>query len=1042
VLRWTVGGSRSSEHHREIVAIAAMMSLYFLVVLSVGILRPVRASLALDGLAPGDFYQVYLVSAGVIAFVPLVNRLSDRIPWQRLIPAIACFFGLNLVAFRALYVDGSTVFGFAFYGWYDLFAAVLVTQFFIIAQLFFHARLAKNAYPLIIAGGALGATIGAGLSGFLAERLGTQNLMLVAAIPIALFAAAIPIVWSVGSPVTAQPERHRPRRVARRGGRLGTIAADRQVQLIAATVLIIILVKQIVDYQFQTITKEIFVDRDAVTAFQGKFYAATQWLPLLALAGMRPLLRWRGVGLVVLIFPVAMLLTNVGLVLFWGLWVAVAAKGAETTLRYSVERATREILYVPIPDDLKLKAKNYIDAALERGAGKLASALVIGLVVGVLGLQYQHVAWVGAGLAIVWILMALRVRREYVQALARSVNERFASFRGASASLDDPATVAAIRDALRGEERQAAFGLKLLEEVAGEAGIRFLASELTALLAHPHPALRARALALLARSRAAVQPESIRERLYDPEPTVREAAVLAHCSLAPSADELVHDLLHADEADVRTAVLTCLARGDLNSSVELRESTLSELKARYRDSADGAPGERIERALVAAVLRPPDAAASLEPLMADPDPRVARTAIWSAALIGDAQLHPRLAAALARPETRSVARDGLISQGNAALPVLIARLLDEWEAPAVRRQIPSILGRMPSPETVQALVRCVLAAETDQILDHRALKALSKLRAGDPELTFDAGAVSALLEQCLDASRRYAQARHALAARDGESNGSPLPGLLAQAVNEAWAERREEVFRCLGLRYAPDEVHRAFLGVTRGETVSRANALEWLENTVGYRLFQRLEPVLGENTGKCGTREFMEVLKRLASGQDRWTAHLALLTARHLGGDHADAAELADPKLSTTRLPRSHEMNLVETVLLLQKVDILRAARSEHLALVASIAEEIDVDAGATLLRKGEPGDALFVVVRGEVLLESEEQRMTITEGQAVGTWAVIDDVPNMLEATAAGPARVLRIWREDFHALLTDHPELAIGMLQGLARRIRGLVA
>jgi ATP/ADP translocase len=52
----------------------AMMALFFLVVCAVGILRPIKNSLALDGLGSTSFYKVYLVSAIVILFVPLFNR--------------------------------------------------------------------------------------------------------------------------------------------------------------------------------------------------------------------------------------------------------------------------------------------------------------------------------------------------------------------------------------------------------------------------------------------------------------------------------------------------------------------------------------------------------------------------------------------------------------------------------------------------------------------------------------------------------------------------------------------------------------------------------------------------------------------------------------------------------------------------------------------------------------------------------------------------------------------------------------------------------
>ncbi|MGD8281934.1 MAG: hypothetical protein PVF69_12315, partial [Gemmatimonadota bacterium] len=119
-------GKRAS----DLVRLGSMMSLYFVVLVSVGILRPVKNALALDGRAEGDFYQVYLVSALAVLFAPVFNHLADRVPWRRLIPATAAFFALNLVLFRVAYSDGSTTFGLIFYGWYDLFAAALVTQFF------------------------------------------------------------------------------------------------------------------------------------------------------------------------------------------------------------------------------------------------------------------------------------------------------------------------------------------------------------------------------------------------------------------------------------------------------------------------------------------------------------------------------------------------------------------------------------------------------------------------------------------------------------------------------------------------------------------------------------------------------------------------------------------------------------------------------------------------------------------------------------------------------------------------------------------------
>ena len=135
-------------------------------------------------------------------------------------------------------------------------------------------------------------------------------------------------------------------------------------------------------------------------------------------------------------------------------------------------------------------------------------------------------------------------------------------------------------------------------------------------------------------------------------------------------------------------------------------------------------------------------------------------------------------------------------------------------------------------------------------------------------------------------------------------------------------------------------------------------------------------------------------------------------------------------------------MNLVETVFLLQQIDILQDARSDHLALLAGIAEEVDVPGETVLLREGEPGEALYVVIRGTVALSGAGGDLVLKDGRAFGTWALIDEVPSVVGAVTTEPTRLLRIGREEYYDLLTDHPELAIGMLQGLARRIRTLVA
>ncbi len=995
---------------REGARLAAMMGLFFLVVCAVGILRPIKNSLALDGLGATSFYKVYLVSAIVVLFVPLFNRASDRVSWRWLLPGVALFFAFNLVVFRLAYVEGSAVFGLAFYGWYDLFAAALVTQFFMATQLFFDARSAKRAYPLVIAGGSLGATLGGGITGFFAESVGTPNLLLVAGGLIAMFGLAMPWVW--GGAGVARPAERKPE-VAR--GELVTIFSNRHVQLIAATVLLTILVKQLVDFQFNALTKEVFETRDAVSAFQGKFNAATQWLPLVVLLGLRPALQRWGMGVAVLLLPVAMFVTTGALAVAFGLWAAVAAKGAETALRYSAERAGREILYVPVPAEIKLKAKAYIDVAIEKGLGKVLSAGLIALLL--VFMDLRGIALFSMALAAVWVTFAIAVRREYVRTLARAIDGRFASLKGLFITLTDASSLPVLRRALDGASPlRAAFGLELVAQAPAE-DIGGLAPELNHLADHADAQIRAAALEQLARIPDLADEGTVRARLLDDSAPVRESAVRVLVAAdGIDGSSLLAELLRSTEPRVRTATLAYLVESGeaARTGVVDREY----LEARWESARDGDADARAELALATAALRgDPEAGRFLDTFLDDQDPRVLATALRSAALLGRTDCAHRMIAALAVPGARSAAREALAMLGDNAIEPLTRALMDERGDERVRRAIPSVMARLPYQATVDALLRLVLAPETDQLLDFRTLKSLGKLRSRHPELEFDPDVVFAVAEREAAAARRYARALATL-------EGSAAHGLLAPALVEAWHERREGLYRCLGLVYPAHETYRAWLAVSSGVRARRANALEWLEQTMGTDEYRRYVDILEPASPPVATRPTdTDPFATLEADGDSWIALLA-----------RDSA--------TKDFNGNGSMELIEKVFLLQRVDLLQDARGAHLALLASIAEEIDVPAGEVLIAPGEPTSAMFVVTRGRVTLQGVGEHMDLGPEQAFGTWALIDENPSPIEARAAEPSRLLRITRTDLHDLLADHSELAVALLRGLASRMRNIVA
>ena len=1035
----------------------AMFLLNFLVVLTVGILKPIRNVLALDGLAPGDFYQTYFFSAIVILFAPIYNRLADRIPFKQLIPGVAFFFALSFVAFRFAYRPGSAVFGLTFYAWYDLYAAALVTQFFIATQLFFNARQAKRAYPIVIAGGSIGAVLGGSIVGLMSARVGAPNMLLVAAAVVVLFGVAIIVIWSKEDPESGR-RRETIKEKNLSAGEFKRIFTHRHVLLIAAAVLLTRLIAQFVDYNYNEAVR-LVGGRDAMAEFQGFFQVATQWSPIVVLVALRPLLKRWGVGIAVFMLPLVMFFTNSAVALFWGLWLAVAARGGSDAFRYSAERTAREILYVPLPDDIKLKAKAWIDVAIDKG-GKVIAATCILLLYGVLGFSFSQLAAVAAGLALVSLLVAQRIRKEYVTSLAASIRGRFASLEGVYASLTDASSLPVIREALSGKDAlQTAFAIDMLER-AGESDLARLKPELHALLADERPQIRQRVLALLAGAPETIDIQAVRGRLVDPDSSVREAAVYA---LVMASDEdpgrVLSELLALDDPRIREATLVCLARGDLKIH-ESEPLVRAFFEERHASGVAGDSDARAELAAAAGVLPDhPLTGELLGRLITDPDARVANAALRSAGPRNDPALTEAMIDALGRPETRSTARTALEAQGDSVLEPLIARLNDETADLRVRWNIPPVLAEIPTQQTIDALIHSYILKETDQLLDDRTLKALGRLRARDGAFTFDDTRVRNAVERELSAAELYGDIRRIVESVEGDHASK---NLLVRALAEAEQDRRANIFRWLGLVHPADGMYRCYVALVGTDARAKANATEWLEQTVGHRLFTRLQPIVQPpEDGRREVSQARPAMRTLWDDEDRWLARLAIRTMIDLDmpgmSEELGRFRSVDPDLerAVARLRArldadpaatpgvgSENMDLIEKVFLLQNVDLLQVAGSAQLALLAAIADEVEAAADEVLIAHGEPVGALFVVIRGEVQLGGVGgQSMIVSDGDPFGTWALIDDEASLVEARTTQPTRLLRITRGDFHDLLVDRPELGLDLLQGLARRVRALV-
>jgi signal transduction histidine kinase len=127
----------------------------------------------------------------------------------------------------------------------------------------------------------------------------------------------------------------------------------------------------------------------------------------------------------------------------------------------------------------------------------------------------------------------------------------------------------------------------------------------------------------------------------------------------------------------------------------------------------------------------------------------------------------------------------------------------------------------------------------------------------------------------------------------------------------------------------------------------------------------------------------------------------------------------------------------------LRRVPLFAELSEEDLDLVAAAASPVELDAGDQLVAEGAAGDALFVVVTGEleVVKQSHNASVPIARvgpGEIVGEMAVLEDKPRMACVNAVTPVRVVRIGRDAILELVSTRPSATMSMIRTVMGRLR----
>ncbi|MFH1570527.1 MAG: HEAT repeat domain-containing protein [Gemmatimonadota bacterium] len=821
---------------RELARVAPLTAAYGLVMASLYVLKPVRNALFLDQQGIGQLpYVLMLVALVGGAAAVVFSRFAASVRLDRLIVATYLVLTGCLLAFRLVLTHGWAWSCYLFYVWVNLYGLMATSLIWLLANAVFNAREGRRLFGFIGTAGIAGAVIGGVFTSRVVPFTGTENLLLVCA---AMLAGALLLLYPVRACEFTEPR-------AAEGEAAGIAASLRGselLQLLGGMAAMAAVVAAIIDVQFNQIVDHILPDKDAKTAFFGQFFALLSAFAFVFQVVVTPrVLRSLGVIPALVFLPVTMAIGSVGVLFLPGLAAAVLAKLGDGGFRHSIHKSATELLYLPVPPEVKKRTKVLLDTTVDNVATGLGAAIVL-VALSVAGLSYRHLSYLSLTLVALWLGLIVRSRRAYVDAFRRAIERRQIDLSEYTVDIAEAATLESLINAL--ESRRAGPAVYALEMLAHVRAARLVAP-VTGLLDHAVPEVRWRALQVLANQASDLPLARAEAMQEDAELQVRVEALHLLCTHAPG-DRLqrLRRALASGDLRHRTAATGFIAE----YGTEAEQDLIDEAFVRHlfadagRDGGLERAAERVHAArLIGTLYEPvgrPYLQEALHRLMADPEPEVVRQTISSLGQLRRPEFQPWLLERLDEWHYRRVARAALAAYGPTVLPLLKVRISDESMSPLSRGRAARVVADIRSQESVKVLLDCLDSIGPQ--VQYAVIKSLSKLRGTAPELTFDPRRVTAALRRAAAADRHLLEVLALL-----ESGAEPPPvRLLVRALREKQAECLERIFRLLGLLYPPRDMHDAYLGLVSGGRATRASSLEFLDNLLSRELKELLVPLL------------------------------------------------------------------------------------------------------------------------------------------------------------------------------------------------------
>jgi voltage-gated potassium channel len=111
----------------------------------------------------------------------------------------------------------------------------------------------------------------------------------------------------------------------------------------------------------------------------------------------------------------------------------------------------------------------------------------------------------------------------------------------------------------------------------------------------------------------------------------------------------------------------------------------------------------------------------------------------------------------------------------------------------------------------------------------------------------------------------------------------------------------------------------------------------------------------------------------------------------------------------------------------------------KRIEALVTATDELQVKAGRTIVRQGQFGRELYVIVEGKASVTQNGRKLTdLGPGDFFGEMALLSRAPRSATVTVETDSRLLVLGPQRFRTIMEEQPEIARAVMSAMAERLR----